>query len=70
MSGTLRSVNVARARLILLNGQPAKTGIFKEPAEGAIAAGPEGLAGDAIADTQFHGGIDKAVYAYLSLIHI
>ncbi len=64
VSGSLRSVNVARARLILLNGQPAKTGIFKEPVDGPVAIGAEGLEGDRVVDREVHGGIDKAVYAY------
>ena len=62
--GVLRSVNVADFRLIMLNGSPTKTGIFKLPVEGPVAAGIEGLEGDHIADRAYHGGFDKALYAY------
>jgi MOSC domain-containing protein YiiM len=41
-----------------------RTGIWKLPAEGPIHAGAEGLDGDAVVDRRYHGGIDKAVYAY------
>ena len=30
-------------RLIVLGGQTVKTGIFKQPVEGPVLAGPEGL---------------------------
>lgn len=46
------------------NGKPVETGIFKNPIEGPIAVGPEGLEGDHQVDRKNHGGIDKAVYAY------
>ena len=64
MSGEVVSVNLGRKRLIMLNGQPTPTGIFKEPAEGRVEVGSEGLAGDRIADLSVHGGVDKAVYSY------
>ena len=40
-----------------------ETGIYKEPA-GAVEITPDGLAGDAICDTENHGGVDQAVYVY------
>jgi MOSC domain-containing protein YiiM len=58
------SVNLASVRLIMINGEPVKTGIFKLPAEGRVAVGPEGLEGDRQVDRRVHGGPDKAVYAY------
>lgn len=64
MSGTLRSLNVAEFRLLQLRGRAVKTGIFKLPAEGPVHAGAEGLQGDHVADRRYHGGIDKALYAY------
>ncbi len=39
------------------------TGIDKQPVEGADV-GPYGLVGDAICDTEHHGGLAAAVYAY------
>ena len=62
--GALRSVNVADFRLLQLRGRSVKTGIFKLPVDGPVHAGPEGLEGDHIADRRFHGGLDKALYAY------
>lgn len=38
--------------------------IFKRPVAGPVALGPMGLAGDAVADTVHHGGIDMAVHHY------
>jgi len=64
VSGTLVSVNVAEFRLLQLRGRSVKTGIFKQPADGPVHAGPEGLEGDHIADRRYHGGLDKALYAY------
>src|SRR5262245_25820384 len=46
------------------NGTPVPTGIWKLPADGRVAAGREGLAGDVQADRTVHGGPDQAVYAY------
>jgi MOSC domain-containing protein YiiM len=58
------SVNLAAVRLIMINGEPVKTGIFKLPAAGRIPVGREGLEGDRQVDRSVHGGPDKAVYAY------
>lgn len=64
-AGHLDSLNVARQkRLILINGAPHSTGIFKQPVEGPREIGPEGLLDDRISDLSVHGGVDKAVYAY------
>lgn len=63
-SGRLLSVNVAEMRLLMLNGQPVRTGIFKLPVAGRTAVGIEGLEGDRQADRTVHGGPDKAVYSY------
>lgn len=63
-SGQLLSVNVARMRLMMLNGQPVKTGIYKHPAAGRLRVAAECIEGDQQADREVHGGRDKAVYAY------
>ncbi len=55
------SVNVGRARPIA--SKTGMTGIYKEPV-GAVEITREGLAGDAICDTENHGGVDQAVYLY------
>ncbi len=57
-------MNAARARLLLINGEPHKTGIFKEPVEGRITLADDAVIGDTVADTAVHGGYDKAVYSY------
>ncbi len=61
---SVAAVNVARPRLLLINGEPHKTGIFKEPVEGRVELRDDEVAGDHVVDTAVHGGYDKAVYAY------
>ena len=62
--GRLLSVNLAEPREISHRGRTVRTGIWKLPAEGRVHAGEQGLAGDVVLDRRYHGGIDKAVYAY------
>jgi MOSC domain-containing protein YiiM len=62
--GTVRSVNVGRARGFEYNGHPAKSAIWKTPVAGRIAARGVNLEGDEQADRKAHGGPDKAVYVY------
>ncbi|MCP3819939.1 MOSC domain-containing protein [Streptomyces sp. A3M-1-3] len=67
------SVNLGRAEAVEYTDAPSgRTGIDKQPAEGAVrvtAPGPKGVgasgvAGDAVCDLRFHGGDDRAVYAF------
>jgi len=44
--------------------KPVMTGIFKEPVEGRVMLRKTNLEGDRQADLRYHGGADKAVYAY------
>jgi MOSC domain-containing protein YiiM len=62
--GRVLSVNAARERPLEQQGRVIRTGIFKEPAAGAVRVGPLGLEGDHIHDRRYHGGPDKAVYGY------
>ncbi len=62
--GLVLSVNVAKVREIPYRGGKVRTGIWKLPVPGRMAVGSEGLAADLQADRRFHGGVDKAVYAY------
>lgn len=62
----LISVNVGLPRLVLRNGEPVSTGIFKEPREGRVKLRRLNLDGDRQADLAVHGGPSKAVYAYPS----
>ncbi len=58
------SVNVGLPAELSHAGRTVVTGIVKEPVQGRVAAGPQGLTGDGQADLTVHGGVDKAVYAY------
>ena len=53
-------------RLVMRNGEPVSTGIFKEPVAGRVMLRTLNLDGDRQADLSVHGGPDKAVYAYPS----
>ncbi len=66
LSGTLQSLNVARATPVAINGRKVLTGIGKRPVESRLAVLPLGLEGDEQADLSVHGGPSKAVYAYPS----
>jgi MOSC domain-containing protein YiiM len=48
------------------NGEPASTGIFKEPVHGRVMMRTLNLDGDRQADLSVHGGPEKAVYVYPS----
>ena len=60
------SVHVGRPRLVMRNGEPVSTGIFKEPIEGRVMMRTLNLDGDRQADLSVHGGPHKAVYVYPS----
>lgn len=64
MSPSVRSVNIARARAVQINGREVPTAIAKRSVDGAIVVAPLGLEGDEQADLSVHGGLAKAVYAY------
>lgn len=58
------SVNVSLPRLVMRNGEPVSTGIFKEPITGRVMMRTLNLDGDRQADLSVHGGPSKAVYVY------
>ena len=60
------SINVGRPRLVMRNGEPVSTGIFKEPIVGRVMLRTLNLDGDRQADLRVHGGPEKAVYVYPS----
>lgn len=62
----LLSVNVGLPREATWRDKPLRTGIFKRPVEGPVAARGHQLAGDGQADLSVHGGPDKAIYGYPS----
>jgi MOSC domain-containing protein YiiM len=60
------SVNVGRARTVPRGEGTVETAIWKHPVAGPVAARGVNLDGDEQVDRTFHGGPDKAVYAYAS----
>ncbi|MEV6962664.1 MOSC domain-containing protein [Streptomyces sp. NPDC051207] len=73
MHGSVLSINVGRARAVTFTDAPGgATGIDKRPVDGPVRvapAGPPGLggggvSGDTVCDLRFHGGTDRAVYAF------
>jgi len=60
------SLNVGLPRLVLRNGEPVSTGIFKEPVAGRVMMRTLNLDGDRQSDLSVHGGPEKAVYVYPS----
>jgi MOSC domain-containing protein YiiM len=62
----LISVNVGLPRIVMNNGDPVSTGIFKEPVAGRVMLRTLNLDGDRQADLSVHGGPSKAVYVYPS----
>lgn len=59
------SVNIAkRIHTGEWTGSEGRTGIDKEPVNGAIEFKDNSVAGDSVIDRKAHGGYDKAVYAY------
>lgn len=60
------SIAVGRPRLVMRNGEPVSTGIYKEPVAGRLMMRTLNLDGDRQADLTVHGGPEKAVYVYPS----
>lgn len=60
----LVSVNRGRAEPIANAKASGMTGIYKRPLPGPVALSADGLPGDAICDTENHGGVDQAIYVY------
>src|SRR5579872_5822711 len=58
------SVNVGKEQPIRGAKPSGKTGIYKMPSAAPVQVTPLGLEGDAIVDTENHGGLDQAVYVF------
>ena len=58
------SINVGLPRIVMSDGNPVSTGIFKDPVAGRVMLRTLNLDGDRQADLSVHGGPTKAVYAY------
>lgn len=59
----LESINCGQVTAVPW-GRAKRSGIDKRPVGHAVHLGPLGVEGDEIADAEFHGGLDQAVYAY------
>ncbi len=62
----LVSLNVSLPKTVEFRGQTVSTSIFKEPVRGRHLVRRLSLEGDWQADLRYHGGLNKAVYAYPS----
>ena len=63
-TGRVLSVNVGAVREIVHRGRVRTTAIWKESVAGRLAVLQESLSGDHQADPRYHGGPQKALYAY------
>jgi len=60
----LLNVNLGKAELLRGAKDPYLSGIAKRSVEGSVRISTEGLAGDVVCDSRYHGGPDQAVYLY------
>ncbi len=60
----LLSVQVGTPRTVKWQGKNVSTAIFKKKISGPVKMGKLNIEGDIQADLKYHGGEDKAVYAY------
>ncbi len=58
------SVNIATKTIFNYNGRQVESGIKKKYVPGSIYLDYENVRGDTISNRKYHGGINKAVYAY------
>jgi MOSC domain-containing protein YiiM len=63
-SPRILSVSTGTVRELVISGEPGFSAIDKRPSLARVAVGRLGLAGDEQGDTENHGGLDQAVYAY------
>jgi len=58
------SVNIGKKRKVQWRNKTVETGIFKKPIKEPIFLDYEDVQNDIVVDRKYHGGIEKAVYAY------
>jgi MOSC domain-containing protein YiiM len=58
------SVNIGEKRPVTWKYKTYETGIYKYPVDDAIFLGEEDVVNDHVIDRRYHGGFNKAVYAY------
>ena len=61
-----RLVSVNLGTPTVLPGSKEPTGIVKVPRTGPVLVDSLGLVGDAVLDRKHHGGLDQAIYVYLT----
>ncbi|WP_433610165.1 MOSC domain-containing protein [Prescottella agglutinans] len=64
MTGRVDAVCVVFAERDAPSRRSPRTAIDKRPVDGPVRVETGGVTGDHVCDTKFHGGRDKAVYAY------
>jgi len=64
VSSRIVSVNTGIVRDLVIAGRPDHSAIDKRPVQSSTRVGWLGLAGDEHGDTENHGGLEQAVYAY------
>lgn len=62
--GRVVSIQVGQPRAVEHDGGTEYTAIFKQRVEGPVHLGRLGFVGDVQADTEHHGGLNQAAYAY------
>lgn len=60
----LISINIGKAQPLANAKAVGVTGIYKQAVAVPVAVDTLGLRGDAVCDTENHGGVDQAVYVY------
>lgn len=58
------AVNIAKPTVVRWKGKEVLTGIYKYPVSSSIFLEKEDVRGDAVIDRKYHGGADKACYAF------
>ncbi|WP_199286657.1 MOSC domain-containing protein [Nocardioides houyundeii] len=64
MGAQVLAVNVGRPETGPWTGRVGRTAIRKRPVHGPVMVRRTGLDGDSVCDLKFHGGPDRAVYAF------
>ena len=60
----IKAINIGQPQAVPWKNKTIKTSIFKYPVNETKAVSWTNIEGDAQADLRFHGGRDKAIYAY------
>ena len=60
----LLSINLGRKQTIKTGRREYETGIYKTPVTSPIQVTLQGLSGDTVVNTRYHGGPDQALYLY------